>query len=83
MQFGGGQTAPIALSYDKQAMLSCLVDDLAGYQVDLLAGTECLGIGPGPAGFVVATSAGQSMCSLRDRGRRHQLAHCPAARLQQ
>jgi len=64
MQFGGGQTAPIALSYDKQAMLSCLVDVLAGYQVDLLAGTECLGIGPGPAGFVVATSAGQSMCSL-------------------
>lgn len=64
MQFGGGQTAPIALSYDKQTMLSCLVNDLAGYQVDLLAGTECLGIGPGPTGFVVATSAGQSMCSL-------------------
>ena len=64
MQFGGAQEAPIALSYDKETMLACLLDEVKSDHVDLLSGTEYTGLQPAPGGIVVETAAGQSMCSL-------------------
>jgi flavin-dependent dehydrogenase len=63
MQFGGGQAAPIALSYDKEILLSCLLENVQGAHVDLLAGAECSGIQPAPGGVVVQTAAGPILCS--------------------
>jgi len=43
MQFGGGADAgpaPIALSYDKEIMLKCMVQDIQNEQVDIFPGTE-------------------------------------------
>ena len=63
MQFGGAQEAPIALSYDKETMLACLLDEVKSDHVDLLSGTECTGLQPAPGGIVVETAAGPSMCT--------------------
>jgi flavin-dependent dehydrogenase len=63
MQFGGVQEEPIALSYDKETMLACLLDEVKSAKVDLLSGTECLGFQPAPGGIVVETASGPGMCS--------------------
>jgi flavin-dependent dehydrogenase len=63
MQFGGAQEAPIALSYDKETMLACLLKEVKGDHVDLLSGTECTGLQPAPGGIVVETASGPSMCT--------------------
>ena len=43
MQFGGGENAgpaPIALSYDKEIMLKCMLDDIKSEQIDIFPQTE-------------------------------------------
>jgi flavin-dependent dehydrogenase len=43
MQFGGGESAgpaPIALSYDKEIMLKCMLDEIKSDQVDIFPDTE-------------------------------------------
>ncbi len=43
IQFGGGDNAgpaPIALSYDKEVMLKCMLDDIKNEQVDIFPQTE-------------------------------------------
>lgn len=63
LQFGGGQEAPIALSYDKEAMLAGLLEEAGGCGAEMLAGTECAGLQPAPGGVAVQTSAGPVMCT--------------------
>jgi flavin-dependent dehydrogenase len=66
MQFGLGpdkQPAPIALSYDKETMLRCLLDDLRSDHVAIHSGTECTDIGFQP-GSVVVTAGGKSFTGL-------------------
>ena len=63
MQFGGGQAAPIALSYDKETMLACLIEEAKSAGVELLSGTECAGLQPAPGGILVQTAAGPSFCT--------------------
>lgn len=55
MQFGFGpeQGAPIALSYDKEIMLRCLIADLPRDRVEIFPGAEYGGMQPGPGAVMV------------------------------
>jgi len=62
MQFGSGepnQAAPIALSYDKDILIKCLLEDIACDHVDIFTGTECTDIQMGP-GCVVVQAGGKA-----------------------
>jgi flavin-dependent dehydrogenase len=65
MEFGSqqGTVAPIALSYDKHTMLACLLEDIRSDHVDILAGTECTGLQPGPQGVMVHAGGSAIACS--------------------
>ena len=56
MQFGLGepnQGAPIALSYDKDILIKCLLEDIQCDHVDVFTGTECTDFQMGPGCVVV------------------------------
>ena len=81
MQFGGVQEAPIALSYDKETMLACLLKEVQGDHVDLLSGTECTGAAVRAGRHCCRDCFGPEHVHLPDCRRRHQFAYCRAARL--
>jgi flavin-dependent dehydrogenase len=64
MQFGYGQAkgAPIAVSYDKETMLRCMLADISGERVDLFPETEYTDMQFGP-GTVVVQAGGKSFAS--------------------
>ncbi len=59
LQFGPGeQQAPIAVSYDKEVMLRCLLDDARQKKVDIFPETEFSALQPGPGSISVAAGGG-------------------------
>ncbi len=57
----GAPAAPIALAYDKEAMLSCLLDDISCDHVEVISGKEFSGLQP--AGACVQITAGDISCT--------------------
>jgi flavin-dependent dehydrogenase len=60
MQFGYGaakKTAPIAVSYDKEILIKCLLDDIKSDHIDLFADTEYTDMQFGPGSVVVQAGA--------------------------
>ncbi len=55
LQFGSGDEngAPIALSYDKEIMLKCLLEEVRSNHVDIFPETEFTMLQPGPGSVVV------------------------------